>query len=158
LASPGFPAVAAGFARSGDRGCDATRRSDQVATAASSRSISAAVPIGFGRKSTAPALTAATAVLSDPRALVAISDRVGPAISPSFSAPPIVSRSAITMALAPSRETPMASAGLLQTRGEKRPTERSAIAPARARHCAGSASTMKTSTGSGEGRPRAMTE
>ena len=66
----------------------------QPATAASSRSIRARAPIGLVRKSTAPAFIAATAVLSDPLSLVAISENPPRASSGSRVGPPIVARSA----------------------------------------------------------------
>ena len=52
-------------------------------------------PIGLARKSTAPALTAATAAFSDPRALVAINGVAPRVNSAKCPTPPIVSMSAM---------------------------------------------------------------
>ena len=112
------------------RGLDFSLR--QPASAASSRSISALAPIGFGRKSVAPAFIAATAVVSDPDTLVAISGYSPPAKSVRRAAPPIVSRSAIMMAPHSRHATAAQRLGLAGTGvGLKRPSERSAIMPAK---------------------------
>ncbi len=81
----------------------------QVSTAAFSRSISARAPIGLGRKSAAPAFTAATAVDSEPLSLVAISVEPFRANSGTRVGPPMVARSAMRMASWRAAEAAIAS-------------------------------------------------